>query len=317
MSNTVFRSWRGHLPWSIILTPETELFNDIGWVVDPPFDTWKDIVIPGGLDLVEIVDLDALTKPLENRTHLASFIGTADVVRGPHPWIGGVDVRKKIVELAETEEGVVVMQAANLMILAFLSVGISEYLGYNSYIFIRQKQATEVHRVMGESTFCLIPRGKSAWSLRFFEALFAMCIPVLLSDLWELPLEDLLDVAKFVIKWPMNAIDQLVPYLRTLSKDVVGCVMRFFFFSCLFSTSKDKYPGLICTAHTNDKSYMGELRRVRCWFSYPPNQFDVRSTLNVVCPSNMNMFTAMLQLFIRRKRSHPTFNEVADGVSVQ
>lgn len=228
MSNTVFRSWRGHLPWSIILTPETELFNDIGWVVDPPFDTWKDIVIPGGLDLVEIVDLDALTKPLENRTHLASFIGTADVVRGPHPWIGGVDVRKKIVELAETEEGVVVMQAANL---------------------------TEVHRVMGESTFCLIPRGKSAWSLRFFEALFAMCIPVLLSDLWELPLEDLLDVAKFVIKWPMNAIDQLVPYLRTLSKDVV-------------------------------KSYMGELRRVRCWFSYPPNQFDVRSTLNVVCPSD-------------------------------
>jgi len=75
-------------------------------------------------------------------------------------------------------------------------------------------------------------------------------------------------------------------YLRTLSKDVV-------------------------------KSYMDELRRVRCWFSYPPNQFDVRSTLNVVCPSDMNMFTAMLQLFIRRKRSHPTSNEVADGVAVQ
>merc|ERR1719158_1427329 len=138
MSNTVFRSWREHLPWSIILTPETELFNDIGWVVDPPFDTWKDIVIPGGLDLVEIVDLDAQAKPLENRTHLASFIGTADVLRGPHPWIGGVDVRKKIVELAETEEGVVVKQAANL---------------------------TEVHRVMGESSFCLIPRGKSAYLL--------------------------------------------------------------------------------------------------------------------------------------------------------
>jgi len=48
-------------------------------------------------------------------------------------------------------ETFIVKQAANLMILAFLSVGISEYFGYNSYIFIRQKQATEVHRVMGES----------------------------------------------------------------------------------------------------------------------------------------------------------------------
>eukprot|EP00397_Hematodinium_sp_SG-2012_P002642 GEMP01002650.1.p1 GENE.GEMP01002650.1~~GEMP01002650.1.p1 ORF type:complete len:381 (+),score=103.79 GEMP01002650.1:2054-3196(+) len=100
MSNLVFRSWREQMPWSIILTPETELFNDIGWVVDPPFDTWKDIVIPGGLDLVEILDLAASAKPFNERENLASFIGTADVVRGPHPWVGGVDVRREILQLS-------------------------------------------------------------------------------------------------------------------------------------------------------------------------------------------------------------------------
>ena len=42
-------------------------------------------------------------------------------------------------------------------------------------------------RLMGDSRFCLVPRGRAAWSVRFFETLWAGCVPVLLSDHYEVP----------------------------------------------------------------------------------------------------------------------------------
>ena len=32
MSVSVFENWKAHIPESIVLTPETELFNDLAWV---------------------------------------------------------------------------------------------------------------------------------------------------------------------------------------------------------------------------------------------------------------------------------------------
>ncbi|CAE7896464.1 unnamed protein product [Symbiodinium sp. KB8] len=79
-----------------------------------------------------------------------------------------------------------------------------------------------MHEAYGDSRFCFVPRGKSGWSLRFFEVLFAGCIPVMISDKWELPFEDFLDVTRFVIKWPSTQIGpQLLSYLRSLPDSVV------------------------------------------------------------------------------------------------
>ena len=46
---------------------------------------------------------------------------------------------------------------------------------------------------MGNARFCLAPRGRAAWSVRFFEALWAGCVPVLLSDYYEVPFEALFE----------------------------------------------------------------------------------------------------------------------------
>eukprot|EP00392_Amoebophrya_sp_AT5.2_P000171 g171.t1 len=82
MSTSVFESWREHIPEAIVLTPETELFNDLAWIIEPPWQPWKDIVIPGNLDMTELISLQEMAKPLQEREFLGCFFGRADVVRG-------------------------------------------------------------------------------------------------------------------------------------------------------------------------------------------------------------------------------------------
>lgn len=217
MSTSVFESWRQHIPESIVLTPETELFNDLAWVIHPPFQTWKDIVIPGNLDLTEIIGLIEHSKPLAEREHLGCFFGRADVVRGPHPWVGGPKIREQMLGWRNEPD-----------------LFISEFTALNS-----------MHAAMGSSKFCFIPRGKSGWSLRFFESLFTNCVPVLLSDQWELPFEEFLDLSEVVIKWPASDTKGLLDYLRSIPDAVI-------------------------------EKYMAKAREIRCWYQYPPKKIDVR-----------------------------------------
>merc|ERR1711972_7744 len=212
MSANVFRSWQEVIPESIFLTPETWLFNDFPDRTEPCFNTWKDIAIPGYLHRHEILSLASSARPLERREHLAVFLGRTDASRGPHPATGGVDVR-----------------------------GAIRQLHVDGKIFVGQNLSMpEMHAVMGNARFCLVPKGKSAWSLRFYEALFANCVPVVLSDYWELPFEDFLDIPSFVIKWPMDEVsDRLLDFLNDQTLQVVDDYMR-----------------------------IG--RQLRCWYVYPP-----------------------------------------------
>merc|ERR1712217_247287 len=68
------------------------------------------------------------------------------------------------------------------------------------------------------SVFCFVPRGKSAWSSRFFQTFFAGCIPVLLNDNYEPPFGELVHMPSAVIKWRLSQVKELVAYLRNLLK---------------------------------------------------------------------------------------------------
>ncbi|CAK9000201.1 unnamed protein product [Durusdinium trenchii] len=214
MAQSVFQSWEEYIP-------QTELFNDFAWVAIPPYRPFKDIVIPGSLDLIEVIAALEKSKPLHERRFLSAFFGRADVARGPHPWVGGVDVRKELLALRELP-------------------------GTEDMKFGDGATLEVMHEAYGDAKFCFVPRGKSGWSLRFFEVIFAGCIPVMISDKWELPFEDFLDVTRFVIKWPSTQIGpQLIAYLRSLPDSTV-------------------------------QEYMDEAKKIRCWYFYPPKAGPLR-----------------------------------------
>ena len=75
--------------------------------------------------------------------------------------------------------------------------------------------------LLANSTFCLIPRGRRLASFRFLEAIQYGCIPVIMSNGWDLPFSDVIDWVKFSIVLDESLLLQLPNILRGIKLDHV------------------------------------------------------------------------------------------------
>eukprot|EP00913_Durusdinium_trenchii_P018267 g17162.t1 len=164
-----FPSWRDHIAHSIFLT--TEAFTP--GCGPSCFSPWKDAVIPGHIDMERFERIASFNQPTSNRSFLFNFHGRLPV---NHDYYEKVSVRKALLQFER---------------LADVSVGgfIEEYF-----------------EVMGSSHFCLVPEGTSSWTNHLYESFFAGCIPLILSDRYVLPFQDLIDWPSLSVRWPQDAV---------------------------------------------------------------------------------------------------------------
>ncbi|KAJ6663375.1 hypothetical protein lerEdw1_009454 [Lerista edwardsae] len=79
----------------------------------------------------------------------------------------------------------------------------------------------DYQELLHNSTFCIIPRGRRLGSFRFLEALQTACIPVLLSNGWELPFSEVIDWSRSAIIGDERLLLQIPSTVRCLHSDKI------------------------------------------------------------------------------------------------
>ncbi|CAD7968317.1 unnamed protein product, partial [Amoebophrya sp. A25] len=146
---------------------------------------WKDVVIPGHTDYARMQYMRKHDKPTSERGMLMTFHGRAP---GGHQAYGDCEVRGKVMELAR-----------------FPGVDVGGFV-------------TDYLERKGDSHFCLVPGGTSPWTNHLYESLFCGCIPVILSDDYQVAFRKELPWDLFSIKWPEKLVDgRLYRHLHDLA----------------------------------------------------------------------------------------------------
>ncbi|CAE7770600.1 GUT1 [Symbiodinium sp. KB8] len=161
------------------------------------FDAWKDVVVPGHTDAWAMRKLREKGKPSTERRFRFCFHGAMrhDLYERTHaegkPFNGSraADTRRQIQAFAGESD-------------ASIGPHITPLLDYYGRV--------------GDCMFCLVPKGVGYTNGRLFEAFFAGCIPVILSDAMVVPFQAFLPWPDFSMKLPMDDVARAVHLLRAM-----------------------------------------------------------------------------------------------------
>tara|TARA_B100000519_G_C14220490_1_gene427299 strand:+ start:558 stop:1553 length:996 start_codon:yes stop_codon:yes gene_type:complete len=211
---TLYKDWRCKIPNSVFLTPEG-FYTDPYRTLAPYFDPWKDVVLPGFMDGRKDSYL-GINKRISERTKLASFAGTVpdgQQLKGDDKHVKA-HPRERLLKLSKK---------------------------YPEDLLAISGRTPKYAEILGDSKFCIVPRGLSPWTLRTYETFFAGCVPVIISDSVRLPFQEFLDWSLISIKWPEAKIDEsLLTYLKSIpDEEIEKIVRRGVQVRCLFAYQAD------------------------------------------------------------------------------
>ena len=89
------------------------------------------------------------------------------------------------------------------------------------FIFSGHKSKSYVEE-MDHSRYCIIPRGNTPWTRRFFDAAVRGCIPAVLSDPVAFPFEHLLDFRTMTVKLPEQWALRLASELHAINSSAAS-----------------------------------------------------------------------------------------------
>eukprot|EP00927_Polykrikos_kofoidii_P011303 TRINITY_DN14786_c0_g1_i1.p1 TRINITY_DN14786_c0_g1~~TRINITY_DN14786_c0_g1_i1.p1 ORF type:complete len:525 (+),score=78.07 TRINITY_DN14786_c0_g1_i1:124-1698(+) len=198
---------------------------------------WKDIIIPGHTDWARSRRMRLQNRPLEDRDILMTF-------HGRHPRNHNVyeqcTVRGKIMDLD-----------------GFDGVDVGDFVD-------------DYHERKGRSRFCLVPGGTSPWTNQLYESFFCGCIPVILSDEYEVAFQHVLQWPRFSIKWPEAEVGpQLYDYLNSIPearlREMKAEVDRQACWFDYFSESPDCSPYMAVLVALEERKSRYPAQRARFW----------------------------------------------------
>ncbi|KAM9807296.1 exostosin-1b-like isoform 2-T2 [Syngnathus typhle] len=96
----------------------------------------------------------------------------------------------------------------------------------------------DYREMLSNSTFCLVPRGRRLGSFRFLEALQAACVPVTLSNGWELPFSEIIDWKTAAVIGDERLLLQVPSTLRSIHQEKILSLRQYtqFFWEAYFNS---------------------------------------------------------------------------------
>lgn len=199
---------------------------------EPTYSPHKDIALPPNVDVVaaihvatsRVIELETARLAEEQEKRLQ-----ATGERFPHPDMTDEPLlQKRIGILSKTGQGGGAFPATARNRLAFFAGnlkngplrGLVKAAVENDKDFdivSGQLDSKTYLTKLATSKFCLFLRGFRAWSPRLMDAVFTGCVPVIISDHYDLPFQNIFDWKRFSVIVPQSKISSLKSILQAIS----------------------------------------------------------------------------------------------------